>query len=263
MKYLGKSVFHDHYSVFLPCFSYKPIHPISRDGLLEGFGKFPIPVDYYHVFNLLGGFIIGDRSLYVQWAKKTEVFTSQHPNFSEIQSLLIEQPIRKRQVTKVRNYYENAIKKNGEIKCTLSGKTIYALEDLHIDHLLPYSKYKNNDLWNLVPSLSKENSKKTDRIPSQAILNKRKNLLFRHWENMTAIYPAQFSSETKLSLLGYAKLKHLFISLLGGRVHALQIELIYYLLEKLRIGRAPHGFHQVLAHLYPGLFTWSSRHGLA
>jgi hypothetical protein len=45
---------------------------------------------------------------------------------------------------------------------------------------MPCSRWPNNDLWNLVPSDSKINNSKRDRLPSEKKLNEAKERM-QHW----------------------------------------------------------------------------------
>ena len=206
MKHLGYSIYHDHWQIFKPLLPYPdPRKRVTRELIIEKFGKFSFPLEYYRVFNLLGGFIIGDRSIFNQWAELTVKFTDQDPNFSEIHDLLHQEPITERQVRKVRNYYKKLLACKSELKCTWSGKTIESPNQLHIDHMLPFSKWKNNDLWNLVPTHSDSNLKKKNRIPSEQLLERRRQLILEHWQLIESEFPRQFMSEIKLALVGYNK----------------------------------------------------------
>lgn len=205
MKHLGYSIYHGHWQIFKPLLPYPdPRKPVTRELIIHEFGKFSLPIEYYRVFNLMGDFIIGDQSIFTQWAVLTEKFTHKEPTFSEIHDLLRQEPITERQVSKIRNYYKKLLRK-GEIKCTWSRKSIKSPDQLHIDHMIPFSKWKNNDLWNLVPTHSSVNSKKKDKIPSKQLLNKRKQMILEHWQNLEIEFPRQFVSEIKLSLVGYSE----------------------------------------------------------
>ena len=46
-----------------------------------------------------------------------------------------------------------------------SAKTLNRKYD--IDHSMPFARWPNNDLWNLVPSNSKVNNEKRDRLPTE------------------------------------------------------------------------------------------------
>jgi len=112
------------------------------------------------------------------------------------------QPIAQRQVEKVRTYYEEQLETT-KLECIWTGKQITSQATLHIDHMLPFSKYRNNDLWNLVPSHSSVNRRKKDWIPSTKLLKKRKPEILNHWRNIENYYPTQFNSEAQYSLTGY------------------------------------------------------------
>jgi hypothetical protein len=210
MKHLGYSVFQKHYPIFNFVRPDRiPRQPVSRELLIEKFGKFSIPLEYYHVFRDLGGFIIGDQSTLTQWAKLTEKFTNKQPDFSEVYNLLTEEPITERQVQKIKSYYENLLIDQGKIKCIWSGRSITSVDQVDIDHMIPFSKWKNNDLWNLVPTHSHVNAKKKDRIPSLKLLEKRKKNILEHWRKVESKFPQQFISEIKLSLVGYEETQDL------------------------------------------------------
>lgn len=51
----------------------------------------------------------------------------------------------------------------------------------HMDHIIPFSLWGNNDLWNLGPMLKKENLAKSDLLPSKDLLTASRERLFNHW----------------------------------------------------------------------------------
>jgi len=122
MKHLGVSVYDEHYQVFKPNTPLpRPRRRITRQVLIEDFGSFTISRDYYQAFNKLGGYIIGDQSIFTQWARLTEKFTNRNPGFSTIQGLLMMQPIAQRQVDKVKAVYVDKLETR-DITCTWTGK---------------------------------------------------------------------------------------------------------------------------------------------
>jgi hypothetical protein len=76
------------------------------------------------------------------------------------------------------------------------------MSELHIDHIIPFSVWRNNDLWNLLPAHRDINLKKRDRIPSQELLHRRKSLILRYWREIKSQFPDRFDSEIRLSLTG-------------------------------------------------------------
>jgi len=53
-----------------------------------------------------------------------------------------------------------------------------------------------------MPSHTRENVLKRDRIPSKALLHRRKPTLQAYWKDLMEEYPVQFASEVKISLTG-------------------------------------------------------------
>jgi hypothetical protein len=53
-----------------------------------------------------------------------------------------------------------------------------------------------------MPSHAKENMLKRDRIPSLALLQRRKPALLAYWRALMEEYPKQFASEVNMSLTG-------------------------------------------------------------
>jgi hypothetical protein len=52
-----------------------------------------------------------------------------------------------------------------------------------IDHCFPWSRWFNNDLWNLLPTSNSANSMKGDKLPSAALMNESRNRILDWWED--------------------------------------------------------------------------------
>ena len=50
------------------------------------------------------------------------------------------------------------------------------------DTALPFSIWRNNDLWNLFPAAPKVNNQKRDKLPAQPLLNDSKNRINNYWD---------------------------------------------------------------------------------
>ena len=61
MKYIGRSINNDYYSIFqfTNSTSHKPSDTIDMEYLINNYGWFSIPIDYYEAFKVLGSFISG------------------------------------------------------------------------------------------------------------------------------------------------------------------------------------------------------------
>lgn len=66
------------------------------------------------------------------------------------------------------------------LECVWTGRPIRA-GTLQVDHVIPYSTWGNNDLWNLLPSLNEVNRRKSAGIPSPDLLSRQSAAIFRCW----------------------------------------------------------------------------------
>jgi len=69
-----------------------------------------------------------------------------------------------------------------------------------VDHVIPFAVWGNNDLWNLLPTDSKVNNDKTDKIPTSHLIEKQKNLIFGYWNLYLKHDPKLFSHQMKHAL---------------------------------------------------------------
>jgi hypothetical protein len=92
-----------------------------------------------------------------------------------------------------------------QMQCVWSAKTLKQKYD--IDHSMPFSRWPNNDLWNLVPSDSKVNNNKRDRLPSEKTLNAAKERMQQWWtsawlDEAHTNHKKRFFAEANIALPG-------------------------------------------------------------
>lgn len=91
-----------------------------------------------------------------------------------------------RSTNHVRSRVKDLIKTQ-DVHCVWTEKRINRAKTFDIDHAFPFSRWPNNDLWNLLPTTSKANSDKSDKLPSMIKLqNAREHVLnwwHQGWEN--------------------------------------------------------------------------------
>ncbi|WP_457626248.1 HNH endonuclease [Persephonella sp.] len=178
MRYLGKSYFGKEYSIFRYNKDSKRLNPsdkLNQQFLIENFGTFSISKEIYIVFLYLGSFINGTESILYKWAEfsaradKKGKFTVE-----KVLDRLLISPEDERDVLLAQTAYKKLIRKNKKIECVWSGKKVEE-KTLNVDHVIPFSIWKNNDLWNLLPAHKDINLKKKDKIPSPELITKRSN----------------------------------------------------------------------------------------
>ncbi|WP_158768333.1 class I SAM-dependent methyltransferase [Paraglaciecola sp. L1A13] len=102
-------------------------------------------------------------------------YTAPDKQYLLYQALKWEEP--KRSTTGVRQRFDT-LATTQQMHCIWSAKTLKRKYD--IDHSMPFSRWPNNDLWNLVPSDSQVNNNKRDKLPSEKTLNAAKERM-QHW----------------------------------------------------------------------------------
>jgi hypothetical protein len=202
MKYIGRSISNDFYSIF----NYHAQRPrthsstsIDIEFLINNFGSFSLPVEYYEAFKVLGSFIGGQDSILFKWAEFSVNASGKRLSIENVVNEVLRNPITERDVTESKNIYRSILKKEGKVYCVWTGKSINRYD---VDHMIPFSVWKNNDLWNLLPSQSTTNNQKRDKIPSPDLIERRKDLILYYWNLIKHNQPQRFQKEMQVALLG-------------------------------------------------------------
>lgn len=204
MRHLGYSLMQKEYAVFAEVEKGTTLRKsmgIDTALLIEACGTYSLSGELYSVFRDLGGFILGSGCVSQKWLEFL-MRANRDTGIGEGQllKLLTTEPVSERNVTTAAKVYRERAAA-GDLACIWSGKHVSVM-NLAIDHLLPFSVWKCNDLWNLVPSDSGINAKKSDKIPSASLLVLHKEQILSCWRMMYALYPDRFSREISVGLLG-------------------------------------------------------------
>jgi len=200
MKYIGRSVNEDYYSIYNfdnPRLVKSDMFDIEK--LINDFGTFSIPKDYYEVFKLIGNLINGQDSILFNWAEFSVNASGQNLNIENVISQVLKNPITDRDVKESKKIYKEILDESGKIFCVWTGKRVNKYD---IDHVIPFSVWKNNDLWNLLPSSSSINNNKRDKIPSPDLIKKQSDLILNYWSILNNVQSKRFQKEIKIALLG-------------------------------------------------------------
>lgn len=148
---------------------------------LEQWGEFSLPESTWLAFNRYACWI--EPVLVSEWVKTmasysgNAAYSTPEKQYHLYQALNWLEP--KRTTTEVRNRFEQLKQQTPEIaQCVWSAKLLTQKYD--IDHSMPFSRWPNNDLWNLLPTDSDVNNQKSDRLPTEQILKQSKERI-QHW----------------------------------------------------------------------------------
>ncbi len=201
MQYIGNSINKGLYTIY----QYQNNATLTNTAiqntnwLINSCGTFTIPRDYYDVFQMLGSFISGTDNILFKWAQFSVKASNQTVNPETVIGEILKSPITEREVTSTKNLCQSVLQKEGAIICVWSGKQIIQYE---VDHVIPFSIWKNNDLWNLLPAEPTVNKNKLDKIPSASLMQRQKDLIIHYWELIFAEEKERFENEIRVTLLG-------------------------------------------------------------
>ena len=200
MKYIGRSISNDYYSIFqFETGSKRLESDIDIEYLISQFGTFSIPIDYYEAFQTLGSFINGQDSILFKWAEFSVNASGRNLSIEKVVNEVLKSPITQRDIAESKKIYKSILKEEGKVYCVWTGNKINTYD---IDHVIPFSVWKNNDLWNLLPSQAKINNHKRDKIPSPDLIEKQKDLILNYWDLINTKLAHRFQKEVQVALLG-------------------------------------------------------------
>lgn len=200
MKYIGRSLSEEYYSIFK--YENTPMHlPIylNVEYLIQHGGTFSIPADYYQAFKDFGSFINGQNSILFKWAQFSVNASGQNLSIENVINEVLVSPITVRNIEESKKIYRDILSQQGKIYCVWTGDKV---SNYDIDHVIPFSVWKNNDLWNLLPARTTVNSKKRDRIPTPELIEKQKDLILNYWNIIQKSQNERFQREMQVALLG-------------------------------------------------------------
>ncbi|MCR9133043.1 MAG: hypothetical protein NXI08_10725 [bacterium] len=201
MRYIGKSVTGTEYGIYNLLPNTKQLRQpkkIDINFLIENYSEFSISQEYYEAMDILGSFVTGMHSILINWAEFT-VERDKKLNNGFVLETILKAPQEARNVLFSEKIFKHLKKKNDGLECVWSGNIIS--NDLNIDHVLPFSIWRNNDLWNLLPAKAKINNKKSNKIPSLELLNKRKDQIITYWKFIKGEEQKGFENEMFVNLI--------------------------------------------------------------
>lgn len=201
MYYIGKSVNNRYNSIYQEIKgsrkTCKAFHGLAE--IISNCGNFSIPLEYYEAFSLFGSFIGGQDSILFKWADFSSNLSIEKMPVHFILDKILVSPITEREIKASKKLYQDLLALQGGVRCVWTNNF---LKKYDVDHLIPFSIWKNNDLWNLLPSNSITNNQKRDKIPSPLLIEQQKDLIISFWELIRRYHPNRFDKEFRLSLLG-------------------------------------------------------------
>lgn len=132
----------------------------------------------------------------LRWAELTEQLTKGAVKASRAIDCLLSVPDPARNVSDARRFFQSL----PERVCVWSEKSL-GTERFDVDHAMPFSLWRNNDLWNLFPAAPGVNAEKCDKLPTYNLLNRRRDTIIPYWRGLHSALGERFAREAQ-TLLG-------------------------------------------------------------
>lgn len=168
----------------------------SSSFLVRDFGCFSISQQHYDIFRYLGQTLYGTSTIISKWKQKTNSLNINQEITKDIIDKLSSDTLEIRETTTIRNILQDTN------ECVWSGKNLTG-KNYDVDHMLPFSVWFNNDLWNMLPTDRVLNQqKKKDKIPTRELIEKRAYSIINYWRHYQLAMPLLFKSQIEVALVG-------------------------------------------------------------
>jgi hypothetical protein len=138
--------------------------------------------------SLLGHWIID--AVILRWAELTERFSRrQGISAGDVLPLLLAKPEPVRATFAAREVFL----RHRWPRCAWSDRGLS--ESLAVDHIIPFSLWGSNDLWNLLPVDPQVNNDKSDKLPTSQLLKDRRESIVGAWRLLRNAVPVPFDRQ--------------------------------------------------------------------
>lgn len=145
--------------------------------------------DIWRELSLMGHWI--KDALILRWAELTSSISGNEIPASQVIDLLLRLPVTERDTQESRKIFTGS----SSLECVWTGVSLKKSFDL--DHVIPFSLWHNNDLWNLLPAHPKVNNQKRDKLPARELLNSRRDVIIDYWRIIRDAFPVRFDNECR------------------------------------------------------------------
>lgn len=149
---------------------------ITRESLQQ-FGTFRIPAALWQCFSQYACWL--EPAIFNEWVKLMQSWRFQYD--TSVYSNAFEWIDANRDTSKVRALVHARQSTGQSIACVWTHADL-RMNNFAVDHCFPWSRWLNNDLWNLLPSTATANSRKGDKLPSAALLYQARDPIMHWWE---------------------------------------------------------------------------------
>ena len=149
---------------------------------LSAFGTFRVPLPLWQSLGQYDCWI--EPAILNEWARLMDGYVGIRYDRS-VYDRAFQWDEGRRDTTQVRKIalqvQEQLARQQQSLHCVWSGKSLRDAR-FEIDHCFPWSRWYNNDLWNLLPTSASVNNQKREKLPSAALMHEARERIVEWWE---------------------------------------------------------------------------------
>jgi len=165
----------------------------TPSGLEQSLGEILVPAAVWKEMCLIGYWV--SESIVLRWAELTADMSEKRLEAAEVVEKLLVRPEQERDIEAARKAYSD----RKDLACVWTGTPLRRFE---VDHLIPFSLWHNNDLWNFLPAARSVNQAKRDRLVFRPTLFGSRERIIHYWRLLRNLYEKRFDLELGRSLIG-------------------------------------------------------------
>jgi len=170
---------------------------------LARFGRFRVPATLWDTFSRYACWV--EPAIVNEWINLMGSWEARYTTETYHQALQWVEG--RRDTTVVRKLVEQQLSA-GSVECVWTARDL-SRSRYDIDHCFPWSRWNNNDLWNLLPASHTANAAKSEKLPADSLLKQARPRVIEWWEHaiIGTEREQQFFSEAEaaLPLLGESR----------------------------------------------------------
>jgi len=166
----------------------------NREFLVQNFSQFSISKDHFFIFRYMGQSLYGTSTIARRWKETTYKLNKKSLVIDSIDSMIFKTIFTDRNTSIGRQFLPE------DCRCVWTNKPLIKGK-YDVDHVLPYSVWLNNDLWNLLPSDPKINNMKSDKIPTSDLIKRQQNIIISYWDIYEKKAKELFDYQVRTSLI--------------------------------------------------------------
>ncbi|WP_456268812.1 methyltransferase domain-containing protein [Kushneria sp. AK178] len=169
---------------------------LDRDSL-SAFGTLRVPASLWDCFSRFNCWL--EPAIVNEWVRLMRSYGGNDDIGRMYQALYWQEG--KRDTSRIRAAVAQAIQDNHPVRCVWTNADL-SRSRYDIDHCLPWARWGNNDLWNLLPASSRANADKSEKLPSIELMTRARSRILAWWRHafMGSSMERQFFTEAQASL---------------------------------------------------------------